>query len=119
MQLEMLYGKIHRATVTEAIVDYVGSMGIGEELVKAAGLRQGQKVLVANLTNGSRFETYVILDERPGAIVANGAAAHLAKPGDKVIIMAFALMSPAEAKKFRPNIVLVDEQNRITEIRKG
>ena len=119
MQLEMLYAKIHRATVTEADLNYVGSIGIDKALVKAAGLLEGQRVLVANLKDGARFETYVIPLDTPGAVVTNGAAAHLAKAGDKVIIMAFAQMAEAEAKKFRPKVVLVDDKNRITEVRGG
>jgi len=113
MQLEMLYGKIHRATVTGAELDYEGSVGISRELVEAAGFHVGQKVLVANLSNANRFESYVILLEKPGQIVMNGAAAHLAKPGDVVIIMSFALMSEAEAAAFRPKVVMVDAENRM------
>jgi len=119
MQMEVLQSKIHRATVTGADLDYVGSISISRELCDAAGLQEGRKVLVANIANGNRFETYVMVLDEPGAVVTNGAAAHLAAPGDKVIIMAFALVSEDEAASFRPGIVIVDEDNSISEVRKG
>ncbi|MBN1809095.1 MAG: aspartate 1-decarboxylase, partial [Planctomycetes bacterium] len=81
MQFDMLFAKIHRATVTEADLDYVGSIGICRSLCDAAGILDGQKVLVADIDNGNRFETYVIVLDEPGAVVTNGAAAHLAVPG--------------------------------------
>ena len=104
-----LRSKIHNATVTEASVDYVGSIAIDEELVDRAGLLPGEKVLVADSTNGARVETYVMLAGRgSGTVCINGAAAHLISRGDKVIVMGFELAdAPPEVSK-----VLVDEKNR-------
>jgi len=104
-----LRSKIHNATVTDASVEYVGSITIDEALVDAAGLCEGEKVLVVDNTNGARVETYVILAERDsGTICINGAAAHRIFPGDRVIVMGFELADePVAAKK-----VLVDESNR-------
>jgi len=104
-----LRSKIHNATVTDSKVEYVGSIGIDEELVDKAGLMRGEKVLVVDNTNGARVETYVILEERgSGTIRINGAAAHLVKSGDRVIVMGFELADePVEVKN-----VLVDERNR-------
>jgi len=103
-----LRSKIHNATVTDSQVHYVGSIGIDAELVEKAGLMPGEKVLVADTTNGARVETYVILEERgSGAICINGAAAHLIKTGDEVIIMGFELSDgPVDVKN-----VLVDGKN--------
>lgn len=118
MLRKTLHAKIHRATITEACVDYVGSITIDRELLDAAGLLPGECVLVADLTDGKRFETYIM--EGPagsGVICINGAAARLVDVGDKVIIMAFAYAAPDEAKTLHPNVVLVDEKNRITEVR--
>lgn len=113
MDIEMLKSKIHRATVTEANVEYVGSITIDEELMKAAGIRQWEKVCVADVDNGARLETYVMKGEPgSGIICLNGAAAHCCEVGDKVIIMAYARMTPEEAEGFDPQIVLVGEGNR-------
>ncbi|MBN1943201.1 MAG: aspartate 1-decarboxylase [Phycisphaerae bacterium] len=118
MLLKVLRAKIHRATITEACVDYVGSITIDRALLDASGLLPGECVLVADLTDGKRFETYVM--EAPagsGVICINGAAARLVDEGDKVIIMAFAYAESDEAKTLQPKIVLVDEKNKITEVR--
>jgi len=107
--ISVLKSKIHRATVTEANVDYVGSVTIDRDLMGRAGLVAGEKVHVWNVTNGGRLETYAMPGERgSGVICVNGAAAHHARPGDKVIIAAFVLTDePVE-----PRMILVDEQNR-------
>jgi aspartate 1-decarboxylase len=106
-----LRSKIHNATVTDARVDYVGSITIDEALVEKAGMKEGEKVLVVDNTNGARVETYVILGERDsGVIQTNGAAAHLIKAGDQVIIMGFELAEDTiEAKN-----ILVDEDNKFS-----
>lgn len=114
MYLKALRGKIHRATITEAQVDYVGSITIDLDLMKAAGIVRGECVLVADLTDGARFETYVI--EGPpgsGTICINGAAARLVDVGDKIIIMAFGYVTEEEAAALSPKIVLVTDKNRI------
>jgi aspartate 1-decarboxylase len=117
MTLEMLYSKIHRATVTDADLNYVGSITIDEELMEAANLRVGQKVDILNINNGERFSTYVIRGERGKRdICLNGAAARKAHPGDKIIIIAYAQMSPDEIEGFEPAVVLVDEHNNIQEV---
>ena len=113
MLISLLKCKLHRASVTAAQVDYPGSIGISRELIAAAGLRQWERVLVANLRDGARFETYVIPEDAPGRIVLNGAAAHLGRVGDRVIVMAFAEMTPEEAEMHQPRVVVLDEQNRI------
>ena len=113
MLLMMLRGKIHRATVTETNPDYEGSITIDEALLEAADILPGEKVQVANIDNGERFESYAITGPREsGTICLNGAAALLAKPGDRVIIMAYALVPYEEARSFKPKIVLVDEKNK-------
>jgi len=113
MLITMLKCKLHRAAVTEGCVDYPGSIAISRELLDAAGLLPYEKVLVANLRDGARFETYVIIADAPGQIVLNGAAAHLGKVGDRVIIMSFCDLTPEEAQQHHPRIVVLDEQNRI------
>lgn len=112
MRITLLKSKIHRAVITDVNLNYEGSISIPPDLVAAAGMREYEKVLVANLANGNRFETYVILGD-PGAIRLNGAAAHLGKPGDKVIIMSWATLDEAECVGFQPRVVPVDEKNRI------
>jgi aspartate 1-decarboxylase len=115
MLLKMLRAKIHRATVTQAEVDYVGSITIDRDLMDAVGLLPGECVLVADMTDGARFETYVIeADRGSGTICINGAAARLVDVGDQVIIMAFAYAEAEEAKGLRPSVALVDDQNRLT-----
>lgn len=117
MTVEMLKSKIHRATVTQAALDYVGSITIDAELMEASGIIEYEKVQVVNIDNGKRFETYTISGERgSGMICLNGAAAHCAKIGDKIIIMAYAHMSPDEAKNHHPTAVFVDGRNKIERI---
>ncbi len=113
----MMKAKIHRATVTQADLDYVGSVTIDADLLDAAGLIEGEQVAVVDITNGARLETYVIPAERgSGVIGINGAAAHLVRPGDRVIIMSYALMDDAEARALRPLVVHVDAANRAVKI---
>ena len=111
----MMKSKVHRATVTEANLEYVGSITIDADVMTAADLYPNEKVQVVNNNNGARFETYVI--EGPpgsGVICLNGAAARLAQPGDKVIIISYAMMSDADAKGHEPTVVFVDEENAVT-----
>jgi len=110
----MLKSKIHRATVTEADLHYVGSVAIDRDLMDAADLLEGEQVAIADITNGARLETYVIPAPRgSGTITINGAAAHLVRAGDLVIIMNYASMDDAEAKRWKPIVVHVDEKNRV------
>ena len=114
MNLNMLKCKIHRATVTEADLNYTGSIGIDADLMKASGIIENEQVDVYNITNGERFTTYAIKKAGgSGAIEINGAAAHLAKKGHEVIIAAYVSMSEAEAKVHKPEIVFVDKKNRV------
>ncbi len=114
MFLQILKSKIHRAVVTEANLNYVGSITIDEELMDAAGLLDGERVQVVNNNNGARLETYVITGERhSGQICLNGAAARHVQIGDILIIMAYGLMTPEEAKGFKPLNVYPDEHNKI------
>lgn len=107
--------KIHRAVVTEACLNYVGSITIDEELLEAADIYVNEKVQVVNINNGERFETYAIPGQRgSGVICLNGAAARLAQVGDKVIIMTYVMVSDEEAKAWQPTVVVVDEQNKIS-----
>jgi aspartate 1-decarboxylase len=116
MTIEMLYSKIHRATVTDANLHYVGSITIDEELMEEANLFVGQKVDIVNINNGERFSTYVIKGERGKRDVClNGAAARKVHPGDKIIVIAYAQMSIDEAKKFKPSVLIVDDNNNIIE----
>ena len=113
MYLNILKSKIHRVQVTEANLEYIGSITIDEALMEAANIYAGEKVQVVDNTNGARLETYVIAGRRgSGCICMNGAAAHLIHVGDTVIIMAYALMTPEEAVSFKPSIVF-PENNRI------
>lgn len=106
MFLQILKSKIHRVAVTEANLEYIGSITIDEDLMDASGIVAGEKVSVVDNTNGARLETYVIAGKRgSGCICMNGAAAHLIHVGDTVIIMAYALMTPEEAKAFKPQVV--------------
>ena len=117
MVLNMLKGKIHRATVTQAEVDYIGSITIDQELMDAAGILEYEKVQVADVERGTRLETYVISGEPgSGVICLNGAAAHLVTPGDKVIIMCYAQMTPEEARESKPRVVFVDEDNKMARL---
>jgi len=116
MTIEMLYSKIHRAVVTDANLNYVGSITIDEELMEAAKLKVGQKVDVVNINNGERFSTYVIKGKRGQRdICLNGAAARKVHKGDKIIIIAYANMTLQEADQYSPAIVIVDENNNIIE----
>ncbi|WP_024954096.1 aspartate 1-decarboxylase [Sulfurospirillum arcachonense] len=118
MTFDMLYSKIHRASVTDANLNYVGSITIDEELMEASNLIVGQKVEIVNINNGERFSTYVIKGERGKRdICLNGAAARKAEIGDRIIIIAYASMNEEERAKFKPYVVLVDENNNINEIR--
>lgn len=111
----LMKSKIHRATVTEADLHYVGSITIDRELMDAADLMPNERVQVVNNNNGARLETYVIEGQRgSGVICMNGAAARLVHPGDVVIIIAYAMMDEAEARAHRPRVVLVDASNRLT-----
>lgn len=115
MQISLLKCKIHRATVTDADLNYEGSVSIDPELIKAAGLRLFERVEVLNINNGQRFSTYVILG-KPGEICLNGAAARLVHRGDLVIILAYASMTDEEADQHKPRLVFVDERNQITKV---
>ncbi len=114
MQITIMKSKIHRATVTDANLHYVGSITIDESLMKAAHLYPHEKVQIVNINNGERFETYVIPGESgSGAICLNGAAARLVERGDIVIIISYALMSESEAANFEPKVVQVNDNNEI------
>lgn len=114
MQIEFLYSKIHRATVTDANLEYVGSITIDEELMEAANLLEGMKVDILDVNNGERFQTYVIKGKRGNKdICLNGAAARKVAVGDKVIIVSYAMMTLEEKAQFNPAIVMVDEKNNI------
>ena len=115
MLLEFLYAKIHRATVTDANLNYTGSITIDKALLKASGIKLNQKVDILNVNNGERFHTYVIEGkENSGVICLNGAAARKAQKGDVVIIVAYALLDEKEQETFVPKIVHVDSNNKIT-----
>ena len=110
----MMKSKIHRATVTQADLDYVGSVAIDMDLMDAADLLEGEQVTIADITNGARLETYVIPAPRgSGTITINGAAAHLVQAGDLIIIMNYAVYDDAEARALKPRVVHVDENNRV------
>ena len=113
----LLGGKIHRATVTQADLNYVGSITVDEDLLDAAGILVNEKVQIVNNNNGVRLETYTIAGKRgSGVICLNGAAARLVQPGDVVIIMSYVLLSEPEISAHEPKVVLVDEANRIREV---
>ncbi|HIC43796.1 MAG TPA: aspartate 1-decarboxylase [Sulfurimonas sp.] len=117
MNMEMLYSKLHRATVTDANLNYVGSITIDEELMQAAKMRVGQKVEILNINNGERFSTYIILGERgKREICLNGAAARRVHKGDKVIIVAYASYNEKDLETYAPKVVLLDDDNNIDEI---
>ena len=117
MLREFLNSKIHRATVTDANLNYVGSITIDSVLMQAAGLIEGQKVDIVNINNGERFSTYVITG-KSGDMCLNGAAARKVQVGDKIIVMAYAQFSQEELKSYEPKVVLVDEKNAIVAIKK-
>ena len=117
MLIDMLYSKIHRATVTDANLNYVGSITIDEALLEASKMRVGQKVEILNINNGERFSTYIILGQRgSGDMCLNGAAARKVHVGDKIIVVAYATYSEEELLSYTPTVVLVDENNAITEV---
>ncbi len=119
MYVEMMKGKIHRATVTGANLNYVGSITIDPTLMEAAGILENEKVQIVNNNNGARLETYVIPGEKDSGIISlNGAAARLVQPGDIIIIIAYTWMETKEAKEHHPKVVFVDDKNQITEIGK-
>ncbi len=117
MLLNVLKSKIHRATVVQAELNYVGSITIDEELMEAAGILEYEQVQIVDVNNGKRFETYVIAGDRgSGMICLNGAAARMVHAGDKVIIMCYAQMTPEEYRENKPKVVFVDDENNITRI---
>lgn len=114
MQVTMLKGKIHRATVVQAELDYVGSITVDPDLLEAAGILEYEMVQIVDIDNGARFETYTIAGKRgSGMICLNGAAARCVQVKDKIIIMCYASMTPEEAKEHKPSVVFVDENNKI------
>lgn len=117
MMVNMLKGKIHRATVVQAELDYVGSITVDEELLEAAGIYEYECVQIVDINNGNRFETYTIAGERgSGLICLNGAAARQVQVGDKIIIMAYAMMNEEEIKENPPKVVFVDNKNKIERV---
>ncbi|MCI8668538.1 MAG: aspartate 1-decarboxylase [Lachnospiraceae bacterium] len=117
MNITMLKGKIHRATVVQAELNYVGSITIDEALMEAAGILEYEQVQIVDIENGNRFETYVIAGEREsGMICLNGAAARMVQTGDRIIIMCYGAMTPEEAKTHTPKVVFVDGNNRISRV---
>lgn len=117
MYINVLKSKIHRATVVQAELNYVGSITVDEALMEAAGILEYEKVQIVDVDNGSRFETYVIAGERDsGMICLNGAAARMVQTGDKIIIMCYAQMTPEEHRENKPKVVFVDDKNKISRI---
>lgn len=117
MYLEMLKGKIHRATVTQAELNYVGSITVDMDLLDKAGIREYQKVDIVDIDNGQRFATYTIAGKRgSGVICLNGAAARCVQVGDKVIIMAYAKMTPEEAESHSPKVVFLGKDNEVEQV---
>ena len=118
MTITMLKAKIHRATVTQAELDYVGSITVDMDLLEQAGILEYEKVQIVDVNNGSRFETYTIAGERgSGVMCLNGAAARMVQTGDKIILMAYAQVTPEEASELRPTVLFVDEKNRVTKVK--
>ena len=117
MNITMLKGKIHRATVVQAELNYVGSITVDPALMEAAGILEYEKVQIVDVENGSRFETYTIAgEENSGMICLNGAAARQVQVGDPIIIMAYCEMTPEEAKGHRPKVVFVNDDNKVQRI---
>ena len=117
MIMTMLKGKIHRATVLQAELDYVGSITIDEALMEASGICEYEQVQIVDINNGQRFETYVIAGERgSGMICLNGGAARMVQVGDKIIIMCYAGMMPEEMTGYAPKVVFVDDENKVKRI---
>ena len=120
MNITMLYSKLHRATVTDANLNYVGSITIDQELLDAANMRVGQKIDIVNINNGERFSTYIISGERGKRdICLNGAAARKVHKGDKIIIIAYASIDEKEADAYKPKIVILDDDNGIEQAFEG
>ena len=118
MQLTLLKTKLHRACVTHSELEYEGSCAIDSDLLKAAGINEYEQIQIYNVTNGERFTTYAIRSEAGSRIVSvNGAAAHKAAPGDRIIICAYANLDEIEVASFKPTLVYLDENNVITQIR--
>lgn len=117
MLREVLHSKIHRAAVTKALPEYVGSITIDADLLRQSGMRVNDKVLISNCRNGERFETYIFKGKKGSrCIEINGAAAHLVEPGDRVIIMHYALMTDKEYKKHKPKVLLMNERNEVERV---
>ena len=117
MRVNMLKGKIHRATVVQAELNYVGSITVDEDLLEASGIFEYEKVAIVDIDNGARFETYTIAGERgTGLICLNGAAARCVQVGDKIILMAYCELEVEEVKNHKPKVVFVDENNKIEKI---
>ena len=117
MTITMLKAKIHRATVTQAELDYVGSITVDMDLLEQAGILEYEKVQIVDVNNGSRFETYTIAGERgSGVMCLNGAAARMVQTGDKVSLMADGRVTPGEASELRPTVLFVDEKNKVTKV---
>ena len=117
MTIKMLKAKIHRATVTQAELDYVGSITVDMDLLEQAGILEYEKVQIVDVNNGSRFETYTIAGERGSGVMGlNGAAARMVQTRDKIILMAYAQVTPEEASELRPTVLFVDEKNKVTKV---
>lgn len=117
MTIKMLKAKIHRATVTQAELDYVGSITVDMDLLEQAGILEYEKVQIVDVNNGSRFETYTIAGERgSGVMCLNGAAARMVQTGDKIILMTYAQVTPEEASELRPTVLFVNEKNKVTKV---
>ena len=117
MTITMLKAKIPRATATQAELDYVGSITVDMDLLEQAGILEYEKVQIVDVNNGSRFETYTIAGERgSGVMCLNGAAARMVQTGDKIILMAYAQVTPEEASELRPTVLFVDEKNKVTKV---
>lgn len=117
MTITMLKAKIHRATVTQAELDYVGSITVDGALLREAGILEYEKVQIVDVNNGARFETYTIAgEENSGIMCLNGAAARMVQTGDKIILMAYAQVTPEEAETMRPKVLFVDEKNSVTKV---
>jgi aspartate 1-decarboxylase len=120
MQLTLLKSKLHKATVTGASVNYEGSLTISSDLAERVGMMPYERILVSNMANGARFETYVIFGPRgTGVIELNGATAHLGAPGDRLTIMSFGQFTPEEAVDHRPRVALLDERNGVVRYKTG
>ena len=117
MTITMLKAKIHRATVTQAELNYVGSITVDMDLLEQSGILEYEKVQIVDINNGARFETCTIAGERgSGVMCLNGAAARMVQTGDKIILMTYADVTPEEAKEMRPTVVFVDDENKVTSI---